>query len=101
MSSAERIEQAWRQGQRTDVREDEMLAVLDAAGFTRRKDGGAHWLAEHPQLADHHKFGLPKAGVGRIKINCHYKRRSGIVHPFAVKDVLDALDYIRRKEQET
>jgi hypothetical protein len=100
MSSAEKIERSWRQGKRFDVRESDMLSVLDAAGFTCRRDGDMHWLAEHPLLADHHKFGFPKAKVGRIKINCHVKQRIGIVHPFAVKDVLDALEYIRGKQEE-
>lgn len=77
-----------------------MLLVLEANGFEMRRDRDNHWLAEHPALADHERFGLPKAKMGRVKINCHYKGKSGHVHPFAVKDVLTALDHVRDKNKD-
>lgn len=100
MRKAEKIEQRWRQGAVQDVSEPEMLLVLEANGFSRRRDRNHHWLAEHEMLAGHPVFGLPGGRKGRVKINCHYKGKTAKVHPFAVRNVLDALDFIRSKEKE-
>lgn len=98
MSRAEKHEQAWRKGDRSQVREPDMLLVLEENGFTCRRDGDNHWLAEHPRLRDHPRFSLPGGKIGRIRINCHAQGKSGRVHPFAVLDVLKALDYLRKKD---
>lgn len=97
MSKVGKLELAWRNGAIKDVKEEEMLTVLRKHEFELRRDRGNHWLAEHPRLKDHPQFGLG-GKVGRIKVNCHCRGQQGLVHPFAVKEVLLALDTLRELE---
>jgi hypothetical protein len=95
MSKADKIERSWRRGAINDVRLPDMLHVLEANRFEVRRDRGNHILAEHEGLAEHPAFGFPGCTRGRVGINVHYRGRSDRVHPRAVRDVLEALDWIR------
>lgn len=97
MNKARKHEAAWRQGQRNNVSEAEVVLVLEANGFSLRRDQGNHWLAEHPELGDHPQFGLAGSKTGRFKVNCHAFGNQGHVHPRAIRDILAALDHIRKK----
>jgi|GEM_PF-3203416 len=100
MGKAEKIEQRWRQGALKDVPERDVLLVLEANGFSLRRDRNHHWLAKHALLVGHPEFGAGNKQGGRVKINCHHRGKARTVHPLAVKDVLKALDFIRSKEKE-
>lgn len=94
MNKADKLERSWRNGAISDVKENEVMLVLQTNGFQLRSDRGQHWLAEHEGLAHHPQFGIGQK-MGRIKISCHTRRTRGLVHPLSVKVVLQALAFLK------